>query len=123
PHGRPHPAAIRHTPAGDFPVPRGVEAHAVLEAGAELGDGAIFERGRLIDRRPEGAGEDHDAALAGVHAVSQRPVDLLVRRDVDVLFDDVDVLVAILRRGGAPARRRDLLRLPLVALLDLAAVL
>src|SRR5687767_4591336 len=121
PHGRREALAVPFLALRELPVPRGVEEHAVPEAGAELRDVAILHRSGRIDRRAEDAGEDHDAALARVHAMGERPVDLLVRRHVDVLFDDVDVLVPVLRGRGAPQRGGDLLRLALVGLLDLHA--
>ena len=106
-------------PALELPGARRVDQHAVPEAGAELRHVAILHRRAGIDGRAEDAGEDHDAALAGIHAVRERPVHLLVRRGIDVLLHHDHVLVAVLRGAVAPQRRRDLLGLALVVLLDL----
>src|SRR6202042_2456865 len=48
-----------------LPRARGVDQHAVPQAGAELLDVTVFERRRRIDRRAEDAGKNHDAAFAG----------------------------------------------------------
>src|SRR5580704_10483366 len=104
-----------------FPRPRGVDQHAVPQSGAELLDVAIFQRRRWIDRRAEYSREYHDAAFAGIDPMRVRPFDLFVGGRIDVLFDHDDVLIAILRGSVAPQRRRDLLGLALVVLLDLDA--
>src|ERR1700681_599593 len=104
-----------------LPRSRGVDQHAVPQSGAELFDVAIFQRRRRIDRRAENSREYHDAAFTGVDAMRVSPFDLLVGGRIDVFFDHDDVLVAILRGGIAPQRRRDLLRLALIMLLDLDA--
>src|SRR2546428_1812914 len=119
PHGRRKALVVPLRPLRHLPRARGVDEHAVPEPGAELGDVTVLERRRGIDRRAEAAREDDDAAFAGIHAMGEGPVDLLVRRRVDILFDHDDVLVAVLRGAGAPERRRDLLGLALVVLGDL----
>src|SRR5579862_1191542 len=104
-----------------FPRPRGIDQHAVPQPGAELFDVAIFQWRRRIDRRAENPWKDHDAAFAGIDAMRVGPFYLLVGGLIDVFFHHDDVLVAVLRGGIAPQRRRDLLRLALVVLLDLDA--
>src|SRR5262249_9165457 len=74
-----------------------------------------------IDGRAENPREDHHAAVAGIDAMSEGPFDLLVVGGVDVLLHHDHVLVAVLGGAVAPERGRDLLRLPLVVLLDLDA--
>src|SRR5215831_7462817 len=96
-----------------------VDQDAVPEAGAEAGDVTIRRRRARIDRRAEDTGEDDETVLARVHTMGERPVDLLVRGRIDVLLDDGDVLVAVLRGARAPQRGRDLLGLALIRLLDL----
>src|SRR5262249_13632620 len=88
PHGRWQALVVPPRPLRHLPRARGVDEHAVPEPGAELGDVAVLEWRRRIDRRAEAARKDHDAALAGVHAMGEGPVDLLVRRRVDVVLDD-----------------------------------
>src|SRR3989442_12405633 len=109
PHGRRKALVVPLRPLRHLPRARGVDEHAVPEPGAELGDVTVLERRRGIDRRAEAAREDDDAAFAGIHAMGEGPVDLLVRRRVYIFFDHDDVLVAGLRGAGAPERRRDLL--------------
>src|SRR5580704_5424332 len=104
-----------------LPRARGVDQHAVPQSGAELFDVAVFQGRRRIDRRAEYSREYHDAAFAGIDPMRISPFDLLVGGRIDILFDHDDVLVAILRGGIAPQRRRDLLRLALIMLLDLDA--
>src|ERR1700730_9244399 len=104
-----------------FPRARGVDQHAIPQSGAELFDVAIFQRRRRVDRRAEYSREYHDAAFAGIDSMRISPCDLLVGGRIDVLLDHDDVLIAILRGSVAPQRGRDLLRLALVALLDLDA--
>src|SRR5438309_6878188 len=121
PHRRREALAAPLGAALELPVARGVEEHAVPEAGAELRDVAVLERRGRIDRRAEASGEDDDAALARVDPMRHRPVDLLVRRHVDVVLDHPHVLVAVLRGGVAPERGGDLLGLTLIMLGDLYA--
>src|SRR5215470_265986 len=69
----------------ELPRARAVEEHAVPQPGAQPRHVAVFHRRGRIDGRAEDPGEDDQAALARVHAMRQRPVDLLVRRGVDVV--------------------------------------
>src|SRR5439155_23571532 len=105
--------------ARELPRACRIDQHPVPESGAELRHVPIFRRSARVDRRAEDPREDADAVLPGVDPMRERPVDLLVRGGVDVLLDHGDVLVAVLRRARAPERRRDLLGLALVRLLDL----
>src|ERR687897_3783771 len=81
PDRRREPLAVPLLALRELPVPGGVEQHAVPEAAAELRDVAVLHRRRRIDRRSEAAGEHDDAVLARVHAMRERPVELLVGRD------------------------------------------
>src|SRR5215510_13893983 len=60
-----------------------IDQHAIPEPGAEPRNVAVLHRRARIDGRAEDAGEDHDAVLAGVDPVGERPVDLLVRGRID----------------------------------------
>ena len=75
----------------------GVDQHAVPLAGAEQRRIAVALAGRGIEAEPEGRRHDDDVVLAGVHAVSDRPVDRAVVVDVDVVVHHGDVLVAHVR--------------------------
>src|SRR5436309_731638 len=72
--------------AVELPRARGVDEDTVPESGAEPGHVAVVERRARVDGRAEDAGEDHDAVLARVDAMGEGPVDLLVRRRIDVLL-------------------------------------
>src|SRR5262249_17150640 len=108
-------------PTGVLPGAGGVDQHPVPKPRAELRHVAIFQRRAGIDGRAEDPREDDQPALAGVHAMRERPFHLLVVGWVDVLLHHDDVLVAILAGAVAPERRPDLLWLALVVLLDLNA--
>src|SRR5262245_4615137 len=53
----------------EIPVAGGVDQHAIPDAGAELVDVALLKRRRRIERMAEHAGEDDDAAMAGIDAI------------------------------------------------------
>src|SRR5262249_35560214 len=78
PHGGREALAAPFGAAFELPRAGGVDEHAVPEPGAEAGHVAVGQGRARIDGRAEDAGEDHDAVLAGVHAVGEGPVDLLV---------------------------------------------
>src|SRR6266478_4889642 len=110
------------TPLGAaFELPRTgrVDQHAVPEFGTEPRYVPIFWWSARVDRRAEDPREDDDAVLPRVDPMRERSVDLFVRGRIDVLLDDGDVLVPVLRGARAPERGRDLLGLALVGLLDL----
>src|SRR5437870_7452542 len=118
-HGGWEPLAAPFGPALQLPRAGRVDQHAIPESGAELRDVPVFHRRARIDRRAEDPWEDHDAVLPRVDPMREGPVDLLVGGGIDVLLDDGDVLVPVLRRARAPERRGDLLGLALIRLLDL----
>ena len=64
----------------------------------------VFDPGKqgMVERVAEQAREDDHATVAGVDAVGDRPVHLLVGRDIDVLLEHEHMLVAALPGAGAP---------------------
>src|SRR5207247_9048459 len=99
PHGRREALAAPLGAALELPRARRVDQDAVPQTRAEAAHVAVVERRAGIDGRAEDAWEHHDAVLAGVDAVGEGPVDLLVRGRDDVLLDHRHVLVAALRRA------------------------
>src|SRR5262245_60163332 len=118
-HGRREVLAAPLLAALELPRAGRVDQDAVPEPGSELRHVAVLERRARVDRRAENARENDDAVAAGVHAVGEGPVHLLVRGRIDVLLDNGDVLVAELGGAGAPQGGGDLLGLSLIGLLDL----
>src|SRR5262249_3903674 len=98
----------------ELPRAGGIDQDAVPQARAEAAHVAVVVWGAGVDRGAEDPGEDHDAILAGVDAMGEGPVDLLIGRRVDVLFHHGHVLVAVLRGAVPPERSGDLLGLSLV---------
>src|SRR5262249_48327130 len=103
-HGRRKALATPLRAALELPRARAVEEHAVPEPGAQPRHVAVLHGRGGIDGRAEDAGEDDQAAFARVHAMGERPVDLLVRRGIDVVVHHDHVLVAVLRGAVAPER-------------------
>src|SRR5262245_18599846 len=118
-HGRREALPTPLRAALELPRPRAVEEHAVPEPGAQARHVPVLHGRGRIDGRAEDPGEDDQAAFARIQAMGERPVDLLVRRGVDVVVHHDHVLVAVLRGAVAPQRGGDLLGLALVGLADL----
>src|SRR5207248_4811599 len=88
-------------------------------AGAVERGVAVALAGRGIKPQTESRRHDDDVILAGIDAISDRPVDGGIVVNIDVIVDHDDVLIADVTGRAAPQRVGHLLGLAAIALLDL----